>query len=115
MSKASRPKHKKDSAIAIVIPDHSTVDTPNIDNVNSNCQTDEGVLKINLGNKLWKVLFSNGLPNYKYFFAVKFCKAHQILFVVNRSIDELYDMCEEEEDEQRCKDAIDIMVLLLLC
>ena len=29
---------------------------------------------------------------------------------VNRGVDELYDMCEEEEDEQRCKDAIDIMV-----
>eukprot|EP01036_Dinobryon_divergens_P028672 gene28672-37656_t len=87
-NKASRTKHKKDTAIAIVIPDHLTVDTPNNDNSNVQRTDDEGgVLKINLGNKLWRVLFSN----------------------VNRSVDELYDMCEEEEDEQRCKDAIDIM------
>lgn len=62
-NKASRTKHKKDSAIAIVIPDHLTVDTPSNDNLNVQRTDDEGVLKINLGNKLWKVLFSNGLRN----------------------------------------------------
>lgn len=36
-----------------------------------------------------------------------------LCWLVNRSVDELYDMCEEEEDEQRCKDAIDIMVSFL--
>ena len=49
-----------------------------------------------------------------FFLCYQILKCYYLLhWLVNRSVDELYDMCEEEEDEQRCKDAIDIMVSFL--
>lgn len=48
---------------------------------------DEDTVKKNLSNRLWKILFSN----------------------VNRCIDELYDLCGEEEDKLKCVEAIELL------
>lgn len=45
-----------------------------------------------------------------YFSLANYYELNRVI-EVNRSVDELYSHCEEQEDEQKCRDAIDLMVI----